>query len=104
MHPQATTALTLGIIGLAGTFTCVLPIFVGPFAWWIGAKVKREIAARPGQYRGESEGNVGMILGIVTTALLVLAILATIAVIVLVAVADPSPDYSSDYSTDYYNS
>ncbi|SDD32817.1 DUF4190 domain-containing protein [Nocardioides lianchengensis] len=98
VHPQANTALILGIVGLAGTFLCGVLVVLGPFAWSMGAKVKREIAASGGAYRGESEANTGMILGIVTTVLLVLAILAIIAFVVLVLAVDSSPDYSTDYS------
>lgn len=97
MHPQATTALVLGILGLAGTFVCGLPIVLGPFAWVLGARAKREIQAQPGRYRGLGESTTGMILGIITTVLLVLAIIAVVLFIVLVvAVADSSsPTYSN---------
>ncbi len=97
MHPQATTALVLGIIGLAGTFICGVTVVLGPFAWATGARAKREIAAAPGQYRGEGEAQVGLILGIITTVLLVLAIVAVVLVVVLVvATADSvSNDHSS---------
>lgn len=96
VHPQATTALTLGLIGLIGTFLCVLPVVLGPFAWAIGARAKRDIARYPGRYRGEGEANTGMILGIVATVLLVLAVLAVVLFVLLaVALADtPSSTYS----------
>jgi small-conductance mechanosensitive channel len=86
MHPQATTALVLGIVGLAGTFLCGIAVVLGPFAWVIGARAKREIAAAPGHFRGAGEANVGMILGIITTVLLVLAILAIVGFLLLFVV------------------
>lgn len=96
LHPQATTALVLGIVGLAGTFVCGITIFLGPFAWVLGARAKREIAAAPGRYRGAGEAGAGMILGIVTTVLLILAIVAVVLVIALVLAADGSS--STSYS------
>lgn len=84
-HPSANTALVLGIVALGGGFVCGLPILAGPFAWFMGAKVKREIDADPSRYGGRSEANAGMILGIVATALLVLAVLAFVAVIAIAA-------------------
>ena len=96
MHPQATTALVLGIIGLAGTFICGVTVLLGPFAWSVGARAKRQIAASPGQYRGESEANIGMILGIITTVLLVLAVIGIVLFIVfVVAVSDTTTSYSN---------
>lgn len=75
-HPQAQTALILGIIALGGTFTCILPVFMGPFAWYFGAKVKREIAAEPGRWSGGNDAGAGMILGIIATGLLALLLMA----------------------------
>ena len=89
-HPQANTALTLGIIGLAGTFLCGVLAVVGPFAWSMGAKVKREIRESNGGYRGEQEANIGMILGIITTVLLVLGIVAFAGFFALVAIGASS--------------
>lgn len=84
-HPSANTALVLGIVALGGGFVCGLPILAGPFAWFMGAKVKREIDADPTRYGGRGEANAGMILGIVATSLLALAVLAIIAVIAIAA-------------------
>ncbi|MCW2789151.1 MAG: hypothetical protein JWP56_1454 [Aeromicrobium sp.] len=92
-HPQSTTALVLGIVGIVA---CGV---VAPFAWVIGGRAVREIDASPGTYGGRSEANTGKILGIVGTALLVLGILALIVlVIVAVAADDSSFDGSYDYS------
>ncbi|MGV3563895.1 MAG: DUF4190 domain-containing protein [Nocardioides sp.] len=84
-HPSANTALVLGIVALGGGFVCGLPILAGPFAWFMGAKVKREIDADPSRYGGRGEANAGMILGIVATVLLALAVLAIVAVIAIAA-------------------
>lgn len=80
-HPSANTALVLGIVALGGGFICGLPILAGPFAWYLGSKVRREIDAEPQRYAGRSEAQAGMILGIIATVLLLLAALAIVAVI-----------------------
>lgn len=84
-HPSANTALVLGIVALGGGFVCGLPILAGPFAWYMGAKVKREIDAEPMRYGGRGEANAGMILGIVATSLLALAVLTIVVVIAIAA-------------------
>src|SRR5512140_689272 len=65
-HPQAVTALVLGIV------VCGL---CGPFAWSMGARVEREIAAAGGAYGGGTEAIVGKVLGIVATVLLAISVL-----------------------------
>lgn len=77
-HPQAQTAMVLGIIALAGSFTCLVPILVSPFAWYFGAKVKREIAAEPQRWGGQGEAQAGFIMGIIGTVLLALGIVVLI--------------------------
>jgi uncharacterized membrane protein YjgN (DUF898 family) len=76
-HPQTTTILVLGICGL------VLCQVLGPFAWSMGNKALREIDASQGQLGGRDTVNVGRILGIVSTALLVLTVLALVFFLVL---------------------
>ena len=77
-HPQAQTAMVLGIIALAGSFTCLVPILLSPFAWYFGAKVKREIEAEPQRWGGQSEAQAGFIMGIIGTVLLALGIVVLI--------------------------
>jgi hypothetical protein len=88
-HPRATTALVLGIIGVAGAFTCFLPVVVAPFAWALGAKARKEIRSAPQQWGGDGRATAGMVLGIIGTVLLVLA-LVVIALFVIVAISDPT--------------
>lgn len=68
-HPQATTVLILGILGV------VLCGVLAPFAWVMGNKAIAEIRASPGTYGGESEVNAGRILGIIGTVLLALGLI-----------------------------
>ena len=76
-HPQATTVLVLGILGL------VLCQVLGPFAWSMGNKAQKEMQANPGAYSGDSEINAGRILGIIGTAMLALVILMLIGMFVI---------------------
>ncbi|MDX6359412.1 MAG: hypothetical protein QOH37_2466 [Nocardioidaceae bacterium] len=76
-HPQATTALVLGILGV------VVCGVIAPFAWNIGGKAVQEIDASGGAWGGRTEANAGRILGIVGTALLVLGVLAFVAFMVM---------------------
>jgi hypothetical protein len=75
-HPQATTALVLGILGIVVCGLC------GPFAWSIGGRAVREIDASRGGWGGRTEANVGRILGMVSTALLVISVLLLFALVV----------------------
>ncbi|WP_332644045.1 hypothetical protein [Aeromicrobium sp.] len=76
-HPQATTILVLGILGL------VLCQIIGPFAWSMGNKAQKEIQANPGAYSGEGEVNAGRIMGIIGTAILGLSLLFLAAMLVI---------------------
>ncbi len=64
-HPQATTVLVLGILGIV---VCGL---LAPFAWVMGTRVVREIDASGGAIGGRSNANVGRILGIVVSVLMI---------------------------------
>lgn len=91
-HPQATTALVLGIVGLAA---CGL---VAPFAWVVGGRAVREIDASPGSYGGRSDANAGRIMGIAGSVVLALAVVAVVLLIVIGLAAGGSSS-SDDYSS-----
>ena len=80
-HPQTTTILILGVCGL------VLCQVLGPFAWSMGSKALREIDASGGQLGGRDMVNVGRILGIVSTAILLVAVLFFILFVALAGLA-----------------
>lgn len=71
-HPQATTALILGILGL------VLCQLLSPFAWWIGQRTVSEIDASGGRLGGRSAANAGRVCGIVGSVLVLLAVLVVV--------------------------
>ncbi|MFD3744873.1 DUF4190 domain-containing protein [Nocardia sp. NPDC058633] len=84
-HPQSTTVLILGILGLALCGVCA------PFAWMKGRKVVAEIDASEGKLGGRSQANAGYIMGIVGTCVLGVSILVVAgSVLLLIATADSS--------------
>ena len=87
-HPQATTVLILGILGL------VLCGIIGPFAWVMGNRVVGEIDASGGRWGGHTEANIGRILGIVVTLLMIAAFVLVVLVFVFGGVV------AADFSTD----
>jgi hypothetical protein len=79
--PGAAAALALGIVGLGFWF-------LGPFAWWQGARARRVIRRSGGQLGGHSIATVGMVLGILET---VGVILFTLLIVIGILVAAPEP-------------
>jgi Domain of unknown function (DUF4190) len=75
-HPNATTALVLGIVGV---ICCAL---TAPFAWVIGKKAMDEIDASGGRIGGRGSAQAGYVLGILGTVLMILGI-----IVVAIAVA-----------------
>jgi hypothetical protein len=87
--PKATAALVVGIVSVAGAFTCILPILAAPVAWVLGAQARKQIRSAPQQWSGDGRATAGMVLGIIGTVLLVLAVILLV-VLVVVAVNDPT--------------
>lgn len=79
-HPQGTTILVLGIVGLF--FTICAPI-----AWYMGSKAQKEIAASGIHYSNEQNINIGKILGMVLTILAIIGLVIAIIFIVIAIVA-----------------
>lgn len=94
-HGQATPAMVLGIISLAGLFMCVVPVILAPVAWILGAKAVKEIDASPAAYSGRGEASAGKIMGIIGTVLLALA-LAGITILIVIGVNGGFDDDSFD--------
>lgn len=76
-HPQTTTILVLGILSL------VVCGVLGPFAWSMGTKALREIDASQGALGGRDTVNIGRILGIVSTVLLIIGAVFVIGFLVI---------------------
>lgn len=87
-QPQAATAMVLGILGLV---CCGL---ASPFAIWLGRKSMNEIDASGGWMGGRGQAQAGYIMGIIGTALWVLALLFYVVLFVFgVFAASNSPTY-----------
>ncbi|MRK00546.1 DUF4190 domain-containing protein [Aeromicrobium sp. S22] len=99
-HPNATTAMVLGIVGVAGGLMCWLPLLASPFAWFFGRKAMREIDESHGQLQGRSEAKAGFVLGIIGSVLLALAIAFVLLIIVLSLTID---DFWDDSDSGTYN-
>lgn len=68
-HPRGVMILVLGILSLV----CCSPL--GIVAWVMGNTALREIDAAPAQYRNRQVVQIGRILGIIGTVLLILSLL-----------------------------
>ena len=82
-HPNATPALVLGILGIVGFWP------LGPVAWFLGAKGRRDIRRNPGRWRSSGTLTAGVVLGAITTTLLALTAFA-ITMFVLLVIARSS--------------
>ncbi|MGL5825755.1 MAG: hypothetical protein ACRCYU_13235 [Nocardioides sp.] len=92
-HPQATTAMVLGIVSLVGGVFCGAPLLAAPFAWFIGAKAVGQIDAAPQAYSGRDQAKAGQILGIIGTVLLIIGI---VLVGLVIAVGVSTAEFSGD--------
>jgi ABC-type Fe3+ transport system permease subunit len=76
-HPQGTTILVLGILGL------VICSPLGIAAWVMGNKAQAEMAAQPGvMFTNQGQIKAGKICGIIASVLLVLGVILVIVTIV----------------------
>ncbi|HEY5847800.1 MAG TPA: hypothetical protein VIT42_13525 [Microlunatus sp.] len=79
-HPQGTTVLVLGIVGIFFTLAA-------PFAWYLGSKAMKEIRASGQQYSNEQNINIGRILGMVFTIIGIVGLVFFIIFTIIVTVA-----------------
>ena len=84
-HPGARTALMLGLISVVGA-VFVVPLLLGPFAWYRGARVGREVEREPHRWSGGGHARTGAVLGMVASALLGLLVLVLLVVAALAVV------------------
>ena len=82
-HPRASTALILGIIGLAGG-ALYLPLLISPVALLMGRRAMREIDASEGALGGRGNAKAGFILGVIGTALLALLLVIAVGFVAFV--------------------
>ena len=79
-HPQSSTVLVLGILGVTVCGVCA------PIAWVMGNRVVAEIDASNGAIGGRPNANAGRICGIIGTALIGLSILVLLLIVVIALV------------------
>lgn len=84
-HPQGTTILVLGILSIALTLFCAIGVLLGPVAWVMGNNAIAEIDRNPTAYTNRSSVQAGRICGIISSCLLILAIVLVLLVAVLAA-------------------
>jgi hypothetical protein len=79
-HPQGTTVLVLGILGL------VVCQVLSPIAWVMGQRVRREMDAHP-EVTWTNRGSVtaGWVCGIIGSVLLAMAVVSIVIIVVIVA-------------------
>ena len=95
-HPRATTAMVLGIIGVAGFFILLVPVVVSPLAWYFGAVAEREAEREPTRYRRAGEARTGMVLGMIGTGIMGVALFVLLVISTLVVI---SSRYDAGYGT-----
>jgi hypothetical protein len=80
-HPQGTTVLVLGIVGL------VICGIAGVIALVMGNRVLKEIDANPGAYNNRQNVVIGRVLGIVATILWGIGVIISIISIIFAVMA-----------------
>jgi uncharacterized protein DUF4190 len=81
-HPQSTTALIFGILGIVFGFSCGIGGLLGIGGIIQGRKARNEIDAQPGRYTGRSQAVAGIVTGVIGLVIAAIVIVAIIAVIV----------------------
>ncbi|GGU10957.1 DUF4190 domain-containing protein [Nocardioides albus] len=102
-HPEASSAMVFGIVGLCLSVMCGgIGVFIAPFGWIKGKRVMAEIDANPAAYGGRSNAQAGFITGIIGTVFGALMMLFWIAYVVfiivmlfVVAEVEPTTTYDS---------
>jgi Domain of unknown function (DUF4190) len=82
-HPQATTALIFGILGIVFGFSCGIGGLLGIGGIVQGRKARNEIDAQPGRYTGRSSAVAGIVTGVIGVVIAALVVLAVVAFVVV---------------------
>lgn len=83
--------MVIGILSIVLTLSCGIGVLLGPVAWVMGNTAIAEIDRDPLAYNNRSTVQAGRICGIVTTCLLILAIVILVfALIASAASVSPS--------------
>lgn len=77
VHPGAERAYAVGLASVAAGLL-VVPLLLGPWAWYLGASVLRDVEREPGRWAGARRARAGAVLGAVATTVLALAVVALV--------------------------
>ena len=92
-HPQATTALVVGVLGL------VFCQILGPFAWSMGNKALKEIDASGIAYSNRGTIQAGRICGIIASVLMILSLVAFVFFMIAMITFGTTTSIESDYES-----
>ncbi|WP_370189944.1 hypothetical protein [Aeromicrobium sp.] len=76
-HPAAERAYATGLASVVGGLL-VVPLLLGPWAWYLGAGVLRDVEREPGRWTGTRRARAGAVLGAVATTVLGLVVLTLV--------------------------
>ncbi len=79
-HPQGTSILVLGIVGIFSGICA-------PIAWYMGNKARKEIAAGGMHYSNEQNINIGKIIGMVVSILAIIGLVIAVIFLVIAIIA-----------------
>jgi hypothetical protein len=89
-HPQSTTAMIFGILGIVFGLSCGIGGLVGIPGIVQGRRARNEIDSQPGRYSGRSQAVAGIVTG---TIGVVIAVVVVVVVIIAVAFAATSGEF-----------
>jgi len=89
-HPQSTTAMIFGILGIVFGLSCGVGGLLGIPGIVQGRRARNEIDSQPGRYSGRSQAVAGIVTG---TIGVVIAVLVVLVVIIAVAYAAASSEF-----------
>jgi hypothetical protein len=78
-HPQGTTVLVLGILGLVFGICA-------PFAWYFGSRARNEIRASGVRYANEDQIAIGRVLGMIVTIVLIVGVVFLVVLAAIIAI------------------
>jgi hypothetical protein len=82
-HPNATSAMVFGILGVVFGLTCGIGGLLGIPGIVQGRRAREEIDTQPGRYGGRSQAVAGIVTGIIGVVIAALAIVLVVVVIIL---------------------
>ena len=84
-HPQSTSALVFGILGIVLALSCGIGGLLGIPGIVQGRKARAEIDAQPGRWGGRSQAVAGIVTGVI--GLVIAAVVIVILIVVIIATA-----------------